>query len=196
MNKLWLIFKREYLTRVKKRSFILATILTPLAFALFFVIVGFISAYESDTSLTIAVVDEGNILKERKFRDEKGLYYQYPKKGLEELRKNFEENEYNGILYIPTVKEIATKKHTIYYYAEDQLSVEIASRVRRQVRRRIRDYKIEELNLDKMELDKLETDVDLDPEPIIEGEEDASSMSGVIGMIIGGVLGIIMYMAL
>ena len=31
MNKLWLIIKREYLTRVKKRSFILATLLTPLA---------------------------------------------------------------------------------------------------------------------------------------------------------------------
>ncbi len=48
MDKLWLIIKREYLTRVKRRSFILATLLTPLAFAVFFVVVGFIFSYESD----------------------------------------------------------------------------------------------------------------------------------------------------
>ena len=48
MDKLWLIIKREYLTRVKRRSFIIATLLTPLAFAVFFVVVGLIFQYESD----------------------------------------------------------------------------------------------------------------------------------------------------
>ncbi len=55
MNKLWLIIKREYLTRVKKRSFILATLLTPLAFALFFVVVGFIFAYNSGESFRVVL---------------------------------------------------------------------------------------------------------------------------------------------
>ena len=61
MEKLWLIIKREYLTRVRKRSFLLATFLTPLAFAIFFVIIGVIFSYESGETLHIAIVDEGKI---------------------------------------------------------------------------------------------------------------------------------------
>ena len=41
MNKIWIIIKREYLTRVKKKSFILVTLLLPLGIGL----VGFVSAY-------------------------------------------------------------------------------------------------------------------------------------------------------
>ena len=63
MKKLWLIIKREYLTRVRKRSFILGTLLTPLAFGLFFIVVGFIFSYESDEEKIVAVIDKGNILE-------------------------------------------------------------------------------------------------------------------------------------
>ena len=63
MNNLWLIIRREYLTRVTRRSFILATLLTPLAIGLFFVVVSFIFQYDSDDSKRIAVIDEGNIFE-------------------------------------------------------------------------------------------------------------------------------------
>ena len=72
MDKLLLIIKREYLTRVKRRSFIIATILTPLGFAVFFVVVGFIFQYESDDSKRIAIIDEANILN-GSIKDEKNL---------------------------------------------------------------------------------------------------------------------------
>ena len=85
MKKLWLIIKREYLTRVRKRSFILGTLLTPLAFGLFFIVVGFIFSYESDEDKTIAVVDKGNIL-ENKIKDTKHLYFLFPNKNLDELK--------------------------------------------------------------------------------------------------------------
>ena len=65
MDKLWLIIKREYLTRVKRRSFIIATLLTPLAFAVFFVVVVPVFQYESDDTRRIAIIDEGNVLKKK-----------------------------------------------------------------------------------------------------------------------------------
>ena len=50
MNKLWIIVQREYISRVTRKSFILATLLTPLGIALFFVVVSVIFGYESDCS--------------------------------------------------------------------------------------------------------------------------------------------------
>ena len=43
MNKTWLIIKREYLSRVRKKTFILSTILTPLLFAALIAAVVFIT---------------------------------------------------------------------------------------------------------------------------------------------------------
>ena len=195
MNKLWLIFQREYLTRVKKRSFIIATILTPLAFALFFVVVGFISSYESDTAKNIAVLDEGNILKNA-IKDEGNMYFKFENESLESLKGSFKEKGYDGILQIPPIKDVASRSHTIFFYSEDQLSMELTFKIEGKIRSSIRDYKIEALNLDKKELDNLNTKVKLDPEPIDDSEEDASTMSGLIGMGIGGLLGMIMYLSL
>ena len=74
MNKLWLIIKREYITRVTRRSFILATLLTPLAFAIFFIVVSYIFQYQSDDSKRIAIIDEDNILSQT-IKDDKNLYF-------------------------------------------------------------------------------------------------------------------------
>jgi hypothetical protein len=62
MNKLWLIIKREYLSRVTRRAFILGTILTPLGIgALIFVNIK-LATYKDDNFKNIAVRDESNIL--------------------------------------------------------------------------------------------------------------------------------------
>ena len=61
MNKLWTIVVREYLVRVKSKSFILATILTPLAFGAFFVVSALIGAYSQDKNYSILVHDESEL---------------------------------------------------------------------------------------------------------------------------------------
>src|SRR5688500_13556054 len=62
MNKTWLILKREYLSRVKKKTFILSTILTPLVFALLIGGVIFFTV-RGIRNEKIAVVDPKGILK-------------------------------------------------------------------------------------------------------------------------------------
>ncbi|MEN0005551.1 MAG: ABC transporter permease [Bacteroidota bacterium] len=193
MNKLWLIIKREYLTRVTRRSFILATILTPLAFALFFIVVGFIFQYESDDSKRIAIIDEADMLKKR-IKDEDNLYFKFVDADLETLRSTFSETDYDGILRIPPLKDLLSKEHTIYYYSDKQPTLDIETLIKQRIRRSIRDYKIEALNFKKEELDALDTRISLDPEPIEETGEDASKITGAIAAVIGAVMGVIMYM--
>ncbi|MEM6878269.1 MAG: hypothetical protein AAF544_06915 [Bacteroidota bacterium] len=63
MKNLWLVIKREYITRVRRRAFILATLLTPLGLGVFFLVVTLIFSYENDEVQRIAVVDEGNLFE-------------------------------------------------------------------------------------------------------------------------------------
>jgi len=194
MKKLLLIIQREYLTRVKKRSFILATLLTPLAFALFFVIVAFIFSYEGDGRQRIAVIDQGNMLDNR-IKDSQNLYFKFVKDDLETVKETLEDEEYSGVLVIPKLKKITNTRHTVFYYSDDQPSLDVVVKIEKAIGTRIRDYKIDALQLDREELKSLDTKVVLDPEPLAETDSNASTMTGAIGAGIGGVMGFIMYMA-
>jgi ABC-2 type transport system permease protein len=193
MNKLWLIIKREYLTRVKKRSFILATLLTPLAFALFFAVVGFIFSYESGEKLRIAIVDKDDIFG-KNIADENNLIFKFEDRDLEQLRSDFENTGYSGIIVIPSLKNITYKNYTVAYYSDNQLGLDIRSNIETKISNKIRDYKIEELKLDKDELESLKTSVTINPEPINESDADESPAAGVVAAGIGVVMGFIMYM--
>ncbi|MFN7115428.1 MAG: ABC transporter permease [Saprospiraceae bacterium] len=193
MNKLGLIIKREYLTRVTRRSFILATILTPLGFAVFFIVVGLIFQYQSDDSKRIAVIDEGNIMK-GSIPDEPNLYFKFEKTDLTTLRKDFEQFDYDGILVLPSVKDLFNKQYTAYYYSPEPPTLDVETLIRDRVDNSLRDYKIEGLKLERKQLEALDTRIDIEPEPIDPEGEDATNLTGAIAAGIGSIMGIIMYM--
>ena len=61
-NKIWTIIKREYLTRVRNKTFILSTFLTPILFAAVIGIIIFITIKNSDKEM-VAVIDSTGIFK-------------------------------------------------------------------------------------------------------------------------------------
>lgn len=197
MNKLKIIIFREYWTRVRKRTFILTTILTPLAFALFFVVVGVIFSYEGDEKRRIAVRDEAGVLEKTNIKSEEdgSLYFIKRTESLEELKAKVEEGEYDGILVIPPIQDLKSTRQTVYYYAENQLSLDAVSGIESRVANIIREYKIEAFGFDKQTLESLRTRITLDPKPLKDTDQDVSSFASIIAAGIGGIMGVIMYMA-
>ncbi len=197
MDKLFLIIRREYLTRVTRRSFILATLLTPLAFAVFFVVVGFIFSYESDEEMVIAVIDEGGMLAEkRQIKDENRLFFKQYHYSLDSARVAVRNGEFVGILQIPTLSDLMERNLTIYYYSDEQLPLDIQFKIQDKISSLIRDYKIDRLELDQEQLEALQTKVVLEPEPLEEDGEDASRLTGAISAVIGGIMGFVMYLTI
>ena len=196
MKKLGLIIRREYLSRVTKRSFILATLLTPLAIILFMVIVGLIFSYQGDDVQKVAIINEAQLdLKPADLNGNKNLQLEIVDQDLEQLRSKFEELDYNGILVIPVVKNIYAGSHTLYYYSEKNPTLSVETDLKRIVNKRLRDYKIAALDIEERQLKALDTKIDLDPEPITAEEDSGSKITSVVGAGIGGFMGFFMYMA-
>jgi len=63
MNKIWLIIKREYSTRVKNKTFLLTTFLAPLGIVVFMGALGFVMSSGSDDLKEIVVIDQSNLLE-------------------------------------------------------------------------------------------------------------------------------------
>lgn len=198
MNKLWLIIKREYLVRVKKRSFILTTLLAPIAITLLMVIVGLIFSYQGDDAKDIVIIDPSSIL-DKKIKDQRNFYFRFSERSKEEIIANQKSEPFDAILEIPPLKDIQTKKHTIYYYADDNLALDGVDALQRAISDKVRDYKIKEMQLDVAQLQNLKTQIVLDPEPLTQmddddGSNDPSPMTSVVAAAIGGLMGFVMYM--
>ena len=192
MNKLWLIVKREYLTRVTKKSFILTTLLLPFGMGLFMLVLGYIMTYQDSDIVKVAILDEGNILN-KAIKDEKDLYFSFSTKSLSELKKEVEEKKYTGVLVIPPFKKMDSKDFTVQYYSDKALGIASELKLEQTIARKIRDHKIEKLGLNKEKLETLRSNVSIDPEPIKEGAKDRSSITGWVMAGIGWMLGFFMY---
>jgi len=189
MNKLWLIIKREYLTRVKKKSFILATILTPLAFGLFFIIVGFIFSYESGEEKRIAISDPSDVLGISKIANNEKVTFSVPEKSLEELKEDLKKDTYDGLIVIPEITNFSKPIIDVnYFYHKDELDIESRTPIIKALQTRFRKYKIKGLNLDEKK-----AEVKLQERSILNEEKDTSHRA-MVGAFIGGAMGFIMYM--
>ena len=193
MDKILLVLRREYLTRVFKRSFLLTTLLTPFAILVFILVLGFIMSYDSNEQKKVLVSDPNNLL-EGEISNSKSVVYEFTQEDLDQLKEKYkDQGDFSGILTIPNMEDIGEKEFTVYFYSDEKLSLDASSSITSRIRNKIRDYKIVQFGIDPSQLEKLNTRVTLDPEPISEGIEDTSSMSTLVGSILGGVMGYLMF---
>ncbi len=190
MNKIWLIVQREFLNRVQKKSFLVATILVPLIFpALIGGMVWFmIKESESAKPEVVHVLDESGKFN---FSDSKKFTFVVEKETLEKSKESYNKTEDFALLYIPSF-DIA-KPDGFAMYTKENPSIEKIGDLENVLEDRIRDLKLEQYNIDKATLDGLKTKVNLKQVNITETGEEKSSNSGILYGL-GFVLGILIYM--
>lgn len=194
MNNLWLVIQREYITRVRRKAFILATLLTPLGFAAFVAIASAIFSYENDEVQRIAVIDEGDIFGGA-IADDAGLYFKLTNQPLAALRaENEEAQKYSGILVVPEVKDPLKKDFRASFYADAKMTLDLEMAIKRKIEKAMRKYKIAALQIDEQQLKALDTEVTIKSRTMAAGEEEQdTSFAGEIGAMIGTAMGFIMY---
>ena len=192
MQQLRLIIKREYWTRVRRRSFIIATLVTPLAFGLFVVIVNYILQYKSDEVIRIAVVDQGELFSGG-IADEENIFFKQLDVDLETVQENFSEFDYHGILVTPPAGSVQQQKYTAKYYTDQKLTLELEPVLIDRLKSALRKHKIEELELDEKTLSALNSQVDIRPTPVTPEAVVGTSLAGKIAAVIGMVMAFLMY---
>jgi ABC-2 type transport system permease protein len=192
MNKIWLVIKREYFTRVRNKTFILSTILLPLFF------IGFIaaSAYFSIKSVDkekIAVIDNNGMFK-NSFQSDKIISYEFPS---DVNANNFNEKGYSGYLKIP--ENYNSPKDSITLISDKQLGINAEEKMKEQINSAIRNKAFLENNINKSVLDSING---IDEEQLYkfstvikQGDKTEQSNSG-LAYGIGFGSGILIYMTL
>ena len=167
MNKILLIIQREYLSRVKKKSFIVMTFLTPLIFAGFYALVIYFSIQGvAGTFNKIAVVNDNKILTE-KLVSNKNNGYTYVSKSLAAMKADLKKTDFDYILYIPEFE--LDKPHGIQLLGTKQAGINLNNKITDEIENLIRTQKLKENGISQQDLDKLKSSVDIDTKKILDG---------------------------
>lgn len=192
MKKTWLIIQREYISRVKKRSFIVTTLLAPAGFALFFMAVIFLTGY-GESKKRIVVKDDSGFFK-NKFADDNSLYFFFSDSNFLWLEQNYKSLNYDGILLIPPVSDLNNPRG-IQFRSDKQLGIKTKEYIESQIAKVLREKKIEQANIDKDILASLDnTNVSL--AGIVYGEQGEKTGDTLIATALGYIMGFVIYMVL
>jgi len=199
MKKIILILKREYLTRVRKRSFIVMTILGPLFMAAIMIVPAYLATRTNETK-SVAVIDESGLFFE-KFKDSDNIKFHYLVSDIGTAKANFTKSGDHALLYIP--KTEVTLPSNAILYSENNVNINVKTYIKNVMSKHIEELKLEaklkDLQVDSKHpvtvddiLRSIKTNVDINTMKIGEDGKESKSYTEV-SMAIGMFAGILIY---
>jgi len=187
MSKITLIIKREYLTRIRKKSFIIMSVLGPFIFAAYIIIPMYFATLEDKEEKTVVVIDDSKLFTEYgpegpsfvipgtdflKFQVVEGV-------PVETFKLGFEESGYYAVLFIPS-NILASEVSQIY--SSNQTSVEVSGFIKRSMENEIEHLKLASHDIEGIEkiIAEVETSISVNNIKWTKDGETQQSNTGVI----------------
>ena len=188
MNRIPLIIKREYMTRVKKKSFILMTILGPILMAALFIVPVYVAQLEGDIK-TIGIIDETGLFIDA-FENTDNLVFIPIEEDLETAKQNISNNDFYAILHIPRTE--LSVPQTGILFSDKQPNIVVKGYVQNVIRKEVEALKLSASGIDPEILQSIKTKINIMTIKINKGGEEESS-STELSMAVGFVSGLIIY---
>ncbi len=184
MNKILLILQREYLTRVKKKSFIIMTILGPILMAAVATAPVLIAKYSGDTMNKIIIVDQRPDLFTTVLPGSESIHFVNSTMSLDSAKKSFDPEKFYGILYVPA--DVIRNPGGVMLFTEKQANLNVTTYIENALEKQIEADKLKAEGIKQETLRSIETKVDLKTLSL-KGEENSAALATAVGFI-GGVL--------
>jgi ABC-2 type transport system permease protein len=195
MSKIGLVLSREYTTRVKKKSFIVVTLLMPVLMAAMFILPAYFMSQDDTKVRTIAVYDGSTILLGQLESNEYTKYKFIPEEEYNKIKENLKSTDYYALLTIHP--NILTTK-TVQLISTSNIPFDLKNQIQNKIRSVIEKEKMAEV-IKQTAIPDLEARIKATKTPISVntiklGESgEAKKSSTEIGMILGYIFGFVIY---
>ena len=193
MSKLQLIIQREFIAKVRNKSFIIMTFLSPLIMVGMFALVFFLMKKNDEKVKEIVFVDESKLFTKDDFQDTETIQYiDYSELGIEETKKKVEAGNYYGALYIPKKDSLEILAKSIEFYSKESPGMSVMNALESKIERKLRNQKLNQfgIDIDKINASKIESDIRMYD---FSGEE-SSKAKNWIKIITGAIAGYLLMM--
>jgi len=199
MDKLWLIVQREYLTRVKKKSFILITLLSPIIFVALFTIPVLVALFAGKEKKSLVVKDDSGIFVAPADTSARARFT-LSQEPLDVLKATYKGRGFDGVLYIPTLPTNG-EKLSLRYFSEGQLSLSVVGYVTDKVAEQVSAKKVKDAGYSEDVMKNFKTKVGIEQEELAFNKEGilvetGKKSSAELATAIGFISGFIIYIVL
>ena len=157
-SNFWLIAQREYLTRVKKRSFLIMTLMVPLIVAAFGFFIVKLATSDNDTQEVVRVLDESGQNLGRRLASSPQMQFVPVEGQLDAVKKQYLKSDDEGLLYLPAGLSLE-KPQGVQLYAKGNVSIRKQQAVERALDKLFSEDKMRASGLSQEKLDALKTDI-------------------------------------
>ena len=190
MNKIGLIIKREYLTRVRKRSFIIMTFLGPILMAAIYVIPIMLALNSSTKNMRVAVVDESHWFEDRFTNNEQHTFVLMSGQPIDSVKEMVKEGAFDMALYVPPTQLNIPSNAVVY--SLNQVPMEMETYISGVMQKEIEDQKLMASGVDPEIVSAVKTDVNLQIMRMDEKGNEKETFTQV-QFVLGMVLAMLIY---
>ena len=182
MRKIGLIIAREYLSRVKKKSFIVMTFLGPILIGLMYAVAIWlaVNADEMNSKKQVKVVDESKLF-EGSIRNSSSLEFEFVEGDIENLKSEVLKNEDSYLLIIPN-NVVKNKLKDVQLYSKKQASISVVSYIEKELESKLKDNKLIENGISSDILKSLNMEVSINTLRLTDQGEESGSAGASYGV--------------
>lgn len=191
MNKIGLIIKREYLTRVKKRSFIVMTFLGPLLMAALYIIPIMVALHGDNEKRTIAVVDQSHWFERQFTNTETQTFIRLDSISIDSTKSLIQQGVYDIALYIPETQLNIPSSAVVYSLKQVPMNVE--EHIKEVMKNEIQIQKLLASGVNPDILESIKTNINLS---VIRMDEDGGEKETFteVQFLLGMILALLIYL--
>ncbi len=188
MKKLKLIIEREFLSKVRNKSFIVMTFLSPLLMIAMIALVAYLSKSSMEKKNAVAFVNDSSIFTEEDFSNRATIDFEDMSAiGLEKAKQIVSESGHKGLLYIPDNNSLEELGDAIQFYSTESPGMVLVSELENTVKSRLEKEKMMQLGIDPQKLEQSNVQVNIQMANF-SGEKSSKMINGLkiaIGMAAG-----------
>ena len=192
MNHLRLIIKREYLTKIRNRSFIVMTILSPVLMIGLVSLVAYLSQINNDKERTISVLDESGLVQDVFKKGDHITYNILENMSLKNAEELVKQTEGYGLLHIDKLDNVDSISGHIKFYSEDSPSLTVISNLESKIEKKLENIKLQNDGVDIKMIEASKTKVSIVQESF--NGEKTSKTDSVVKLVFGGLAGYLLFM--
>ena len=192
MSKLSLIIKREYLAKVRNKSFVIMTFLSPILMVGMIVLIAFLTNVNDNEKRIIGVLNESTYFLNEFNATETISYIKYKDLNLEQAKDSTLSMGYYGLLYIPNGTSLEKVANTTFLYTKDNPVSQILDRIERIFENRLRQERLQKLGVSSEEFENIEKEFDIQI-TTFEGEKNVKGLN-MMKAFVGGAFGYLIMM--
>lgn len=192
MKKLRLIIKREYLAKVRNKSFVIMTFLSPVLMVGMIVLIAYLTKLNDSEQRVVAVLNESNFFENSFNSTETLSFLRFEDISLEKAKDSTSSLGFYGLLYVPNSSNIEQVcKQTVFFSTDSPIS-EVLSKIERVFQDRLRENRLQSAGITAKQYVEVEKEFDLTL-ATFEGEQNLEDLN-IIRALVGGAFGYLIMM--